>query len=65
MADEPPSPRAEFFMAIAGPLVSLGIAIVCGVLALLSGKLGGSGRVVGARAWGISHRSTLFSCSSI
>ncbi|HEX9733406.1 MAG TPA: site-2 protease family protein [Thermoanaerobaculia bacterium] len=29
MADEPPSPRAEFMVAIAGPLASLGIALGC------------------------------------
>src|SRR5436190_7526494 len=33
MRDEPPSPKAEFLMAIAGPAVSVAIALVCWALA--------------------------------
>ena len=32
MTEEPPSPKAEFFVAIAGPLASIAIAGVCGLL---------------------------------
>lgn len=39
MSDEPPHPRAEFFMAIAGPLSS----IFLGLLLLATGFLGGGG----------------------
>jgi len=36
MADEPPSARAEFLMAGAGPLASLVIALVCGGVAFIA-----------------------------
>ena len=29
MAEEPPNPKSEFFMAIAGPLASVAIAVAC------------------------------------
>jgi Zn-dependent protease len=37
IADEPPTPRAEFLVAIAGPLASLGLAATLGALAPLLG----------------------------
>jgi Zn-dependent protease len=37
---EPRNPWVEFWMALAGPLVSLLIGVVCGVLCLASGGLG-------------------------
>lgn len=33
MTDEPPSPKAEFFVAIAGPIASIAIAIACWLIA--------------------------------
>lgn len=35
MEGEPPSPRAEFWVAIAGPLASFGVALAAGLLAFL------------------------------
>ncbi len=40
MADEPPSPRAEFLVAIAGPLASVGIAGGCFGLAVVGAAAG-------------------------
>lgn len=34
MEREPPSPRAEFWVAVAGPVVSVALAVVCGVAAV-------------------------------
>ena len=39
MSDEPPSPKTEFLMAIAGPAISILVAIVFGILAYLSKQL--------------------------
>lgn len=40
MKDEPPSPLAEFVIAIAGPIMSVLIALVCGGLGLLGMSVG-------------------------
>lgn len=50
MEDEPPTPKGEFLMAIAGPMMSLAVAALCyGLAAGLAGRLGagpGNGAVV-------------------
>ncbi len=40
LGDEPPSAKTEFLMAIAGPLVSLMLAILCWLLALVGYRAG-------------------------
>jgi CBS domain-containing protein len=40
MRDEPPSPKAEFWMAVAGPAASLAVAGACFAAALVGGALG-------------------------
>ena len=44
MREEPPSARAEFFMAIAGPIASL---VLAGLFALLAGMTGGETSAIG------------------
>lgn len=46
MEDEPPSPKAEFLMAAAGPAASLGIALVCLVTSVGGEMLGWRREVV-------------------
>ncbi|MDX1500826.1 MAG: site-2 protease family protein [Thermoanaerobaculia bacterium] len=46
MEREPPSPAAEFAVAIAGPLASLGISVVCFAASALGGDLGLGGPAV-------------------
>jgi len=50
MTEEPRSPRAEFWVAIAGPLVSVAIVLVCFGLELLGRGL----------AWGVPVRGVLW-----
>jgi Zn-dependent protease/predicted transcriptional regulator len=47
MTDEPPSPRAEFFMAVAGPLSSIFLGVVLLAIAFLGDGLGLSRPVKG------------------
>jgi Zn-dependent protease/CBS domain-containing protein len=46
MADEPPSARAEFLVAIAGPIASVGVAVSCFGLASFTGGAGGPDAVL-------------------
>lgn len=45
MEEEPPSPQAEFLVAIAGPLASVLIAVVCFAVASIAGAVGAGGPV--------------------
>ncbi|HYZ27279.1 MAG TPA: site-2 protease family protein [Geminicoccaceae bacterium] len=51
MQTEPPSPKAEFRMAIAGPIASLGIAAVCYLVATAGATLGASTPFMGVFAY--------------
>ena len=51
MGDEPPSPKAEFSMAIAGPLSSLGLAGAFQGMALLGNQLVWPDVLVGVFTW--------------
>ena len=51
MQAEPPSPKAEFRMAIAGPIASLVIALVCYLVAAAGSATGASAPVVGVFAY--------------
>lgn len=49
MTDEPPSPKAEFWVAVAGPAASIAISILCWGLAVVSTQAG----------WPLAVRSVL------
>lgn len=51
MDDEPPSPQAEFFMAIAGPAASVVVALLCGGIAVAGGLLNWPAPLVGVFGW--------------
>jgi Zn-dependent protease len=51
MSDEPPSPKAEFLMAIAGPAASLVLGGICLGAAALVGAFGGAAGAVGVLRW--------------
>jgi Zn-dependent protease len=51
MSDEPPSPKAEFLMAIAGPAASLVIGLACLGVAALVAAAGGNLGTVGVLRW--------------
>lgn len=51
MGDEPPSPKAEFSMAIAGPVSSLALAVLFGAMAFAGTQLAWPEVLVGVLSW--------------
>jgi len=51
MRNEPPSPKAEFWMAVAGPIGSVVLACICAALYLTADTMGWAPPVVGVLFW--------------
>jgi Zn-dependent protease/CBS domain-containing protein len=51
LEDEPPHPRAALLVALAGPVASVAVAVVCGGAALLAGLAGGAGLLRAGLLW--------------